>query len=73
MSERGIAVQQSIARGARSGRHGQLAELGQLARQFSLDHRGSNSNQRILTRALADSNIKSRDIRAFSSCVRISC
>ena len=42
-----VVVQQSTACGARSGRRGQLAALGQLTRQFSLDLQGSNSNQRV--------------------------
>ena len=43
-----VAVQQSTACGARSGRRGQLAALGQFARQFSVDRRASNSEQRIV-------------------------
>ena len=48
---REVAMQQDTACGARSGRRGQLAALGQFAWQFSLDRRGSNSNQRVSTRA----------------------
>ena len=48
---REVAVQQSTACGARSGRRGQLAALGQFARQFIEDRRASNSEQRIINRA----------------------
>ena len=40
---REVAVQRSTACGARSGRRGQLAALGQLARNFIVDFRASSS------------------------------
>ena len=45
---REVATQRSTACGVRSGRRGQLAALGQSARQFMEDRRASNSEQRIV-------------------------
>ena len=70
---REVAVQQGTACGARSGRCGQLAALGQLSWQFSLDHRGSNGNQRVSTRELQDLSSELRTTQVFSSRVRINC
>ena len=45
---REVAVQQSTACGALSGRRGQLAALGQFVWQFSEDHHASKNEQRIV-------------------------